>query len=334
MLAALAMLAAPFVAWAHHSFSVYADEVIEVEGELVEVHWGNPHVRLTMVSTGEAGRETLWTLETGNVYILERRGLPRELFQPGERIRIAGRAHRGRAEQVWLHNLLLGDGRELLMIAGAAPRWTADALGGDGSSLPVEDAAAQDRGLFRVWSRPVLRPIDYGEGLPYRQPPPSGGPQWLARLDEFAARCEPVGMPGIMPTPYPLEFRDHGAWIQLLGFSNNALFDRTIHMSDEPGSAASAPSRFGYSTGRWTSGNRLEVTTARIDWPYFDDSLGTPQSPLMRTTEIFTLSADQQRLDYTMTVSDPATFTEPATAMEIHWLALGESLAEPAHCAQ
>ena len=137
-----------------------------------------------------------------------------------------------------------------------------------------------------------------------------------------------------MATPYPFEFRDHGSWIRLIGFSNNARIDRTIHMDGFAGAPAPESSRFGHSTGRWVAGNRLEVTTTGIGWPYFDDSLGTPQGDRIETFETFTLSDDQQRLDYEMIVTDPETFTEPATAMETHWLAIGESLAEPTHCAE
>lgn len=318
---------------AHHSFAIYTDEITEIEGELVDVHWGNPHIHLT-VRVDEAGQETDWTLETGNPYVLQRRGLPRELFRPGDRLRAAGRVHRAQAAQLWLHNLMLGDGRELLMIAGVEPRWNDVALGGDGSGVPVADAVAQDRGLFRVWSRPVLRPIAFSEELPYRREPPAGGAEWLARMDELAARCESVGMPGVMATPYPFEFRDHGASIRLLGFSNNALIDRTIHMDGTAPEAAPEASRFGHSTGHWATDNRLEVATTRIDWPYFDDSLGISQSDRIETFETFTLSGDQRRLDYEMIVTDPETFTEPVTAIETHWLALGESPAEPTHCAE
>lgn len=321
----------PTAASAHHSFAIYTDEIAEIEGELLDIHWGNPHVLLT-IRVEESNRQADWTLETGNPYVLQRRGLPRELFQLGDRIRAAGRAHQAQAAQLWLHNLMLGDGQELLMIAGVEPRWNDVALGGDGSGVTVADAAAQDLGLFRVWSRPVLRPIAFSEELPYRQEPPSGGPEWLVRMDELAARCESVGMPGVMATPYPFEFRDHGAWIRLIGFSNNALIERTIDMDGATPEATPEPSRFGHSTGRWVTDNRLEVTTARIDWPYFDDSLGIPQSELIETFETFTLSNDQQRLDYEMIVTDPDTFTETVTAVQTYWVALGESLAEPAYC--
>ena len=65
-----------------------------------------------------------------------------------------------------------------------------------------------------------------------------------------------------------------------------------------------------------------------------DDSLGIPQSDLIEAFETFTLSDDQQRLDYEMIVTDPDTFTETVTAVRTYWVALGESPAEPTHCAE
>ncbi len=52
----------------------------------------------------------------------------------------------------------------------------------------------------------------------------------------------------------------------------------------------------------------------------------------MEITEVFTLSDDQQRLDYHMTVTDPELFAEPATVIETYWVALGEALVQPPVC--
>ena len=330
-----ALLVVPVVSGAHHSFASYSDQIVEVEGELTSVRWGNPHVRLTL----EADDGEAWTLEAAAVYVLERRGLMRDLFRQGSSIEVAGRLSRTRNTEVWLHNLQLSDGRELLMIGGVDPRWSRIALGGDGT-LAIEDAARQDRGVFRVWSQPALRPITFGDALPYRAAQPLGGDEWKARMDEFAARCEPVGMPGVMATPYPVELVDHGSWIQLLGFSNNAPIDRVIYMTNAPNAPNApdapepGPGRFGQSVGRWKTEHSLVVETAGIDWPYFDDSLGTAQSDRLATVERFTLSENQERLDYEMTVSDPELLMQPATAIDTYWLALGESLAQSSCCAE
>ena len=80
----------------------------------------------------------------------------------------------------------------------------------------------------------------------------------------------------------------------------------------------------GYSIGHW-EGNTLVVETTKINWAYFDN-IGTPQSDFVEMIERFTLSDNQSRLNYHLTITDPVTFAEPATIMG-HWLALGEAIA-------
>jgi hypothetical protein len=154
----------------------------------------------------------------------------------------------------------------------------------------------------------------------------------VARLDDYAARCSPMGMPGVMGTPHPIQFVDHDATVQLLGLSNNARIDRVIYIDGEAAAAEQPASSMGYSRGRWEDPTTLVVTTTQIDWPYFSDDRGIAQSEAVTTTEVFTLSEDQARLHYQMTVTDPVTFLEPAVTLTIDWIALGEVLPEPADC--
>ena len=65
----------------------------------------------------------------------------------------------------------------------------------------------------------------------------------------------------------------------------------------------------GRSKGTW-DGETLVVTTDRIDWAYIDPS-GIPQGPSSSIVERFTPTPDGTRLNYTMTITDPATFTAP-----------------------
>jgi hypothetical protein len=47
---------------AHHSFGPFFDrnQVAEIEGEITEVLWHNPHIRFTIVGTDASGRERQW----------------------------------------------------------------------------------------------------------------------------------------------------------------------------------------------------------------------------------------------------------------------------------
>jgi len=315
----------------HHSFGLYDDNVSELRGVVVDVSWRNPHVRISMAVSTENSGEELWTLEGGASYVLKRRGITRELFQAGDTLLVAGRPHTRDGALMLLHNILLENGEEVIMTGGVEPRWSRVLVGRDQNTQP-EDAATQNRGLFRIWSTALLRPITYGEDLPYREERSAGGQRWIERLNGYAQRCEPVGMPGIMATPYPFEFIDKGASIELLGFSNNASFKRTIHVAGIDVATQSEAGRMGFSVGQWRNEQLFVVTTTRIDWPYFDDTTGTPLSDEAVVTEFLTLSDDQSRLHYRMVIDDRSLFDDPVTVIDTHWAALGEELVLPPDC--
>ena len=56
----------------------------------------------------------------------------------------------------------------------------------------------------------------------------------------------------------------------------------------------------------------LVVETADIDYPFLN-ATGIPLTRAVRIEERFALSEDGSRLDYTMIITDPATFTESVT---------------------
>lgn len=317
---------------AHHSFGLYDDAPIELKGTIVDVSWRNPHVRISFSVTTETETEEVWTLEGGASYVLKRRGIDPENFQTGTALLVAGRAHTREENLLLLQNVLLENNKEILMTGGVEPRWSRDIVGSDGNNQ-LEDTASQNLGLFRVWSRPLLRPITYGEDLPYKDTPIAGGHELIERLNALAQRCESTGMPGVMATPYPFQFIDNDDSIEVLSFSNNAPLKRTIYLSE-----LSAPStrqkagRMGSSIGRWESESLLVVETTKIDWPYFDDTAGVPLSEDVLVTEYFTLSPDQSQLEYRMLVNDQALFNGPITVIDTEWAALGEALIHPTDC--
>jgi len=125
--------------------------------------------------------------------------------------------------------------------------------------------------------------------------------------DTVAPGCRPKGMPTIMEQPYPMELVNKGDTILLRMEEYDTV--RTINMA--PGAVVDSLPKtlLGRSTGRW-AGETLIVTTTRIDWPYLDSS-GVPQGPSSTIVERFTPTSDGTRLNYTMAITDPATFTAP-----------------------
>ena len=60
-------------AQAHHSFAKFdRTRSVEVEGEIVAVHWQNPHVHFTLRGSLGEGPVQEWDLETNSPGILRR----------------------------------------------------------------------------------------------------------------------------------------------------------------------------------------------------------------------------------------------------------------------
>jgi len=315
------LLMVGLTAHAHHSRSHYSNDVVELEGDLVAVHWVNPHVGFTVDIADANGEVARWRVEgVSNLGGMLRSGIPAERFTLGEHVRVLGSLSVRRPNDLLATNILLEDGTEILLGAGAEPYWENRAIGRQAAVLdagPTVDAAAENRGLFRVWS---AAPGGQRTRFPFSPAAIAARASWNP-VDNFAERCEPEGMPRIMRNPHPFEFEDHGEQIILI----SELYDltRTIHMNQSAAPAGTVPTPLGYSVGRW-DGDTLVVTTTHVSWPYFDN-IGTPQSPDVEMIERFDVSDDQARLDYTLTVMDSRTFTGPAV-YERYWLALGAEI--------
>ena len=324
-----AMLLAPLAAGGHHSFFGRFDRqaMMEIEGELTELLWRNPHTYFTLRTIDANGTATDWEVETSSLSVLKRQGLVEGTLKLGDRIKIAGFPPVGAKREIYVRHVLLPDGRELLMDTGLTPRWSSRALG-EASVLSISegDASRPDLGLFRVWSfvrrGPRLFPEVVDPTFDVQSYPMTAAARAaLAAYDIVSqnptANCAPKGMPTIMEQPYPIEFVAlDGGDIELR--IEEYDLERIIHMDKATVTRElTEPSSLGFSLGAW-DGSALVVTTTRVSWPYFSQ-IGIPQSEDVRIVERFAPSGDGSRLDYRMTVTDPATFTEPVT-LSTYWI--------------
>lgn len=304
-------------AFAHHASAPFYDHgrIIEVEGEITDVLWQNPHILFKM--RDDEGRD--WDIETTSVSVLRRWGLVADVVTPGTRVRLAGSAGRLSDTAMWVSNMLLPSGEEVLF--ASTPRWSDQTIGED---MRGEVTGNSELGLFRVWtSASRLWNADY----PLTEYAREARSAWHPIENEPTANCAPKGMAFIMENPYPMEFVDAGDEI-LLRIEEYDLV-RTIHMSEEAARQVPAPSLLGHSVGRW-EGDTLVVETTRIDYPHFDKT-GIPQTDAVRNLERFSVSEDGSTLQYSVTVTDPAIFTEPVV-MTKEWVWRPGETVEPYDC--
>jgi len=326
----VALLVCPLAAVAHHAFAGIFDmsTVTEIEGEITELVWRNPHVRFSIrTATGET-----WDVETNSVSIIRRMDISPELLSVGDSVRVAGFAERRGEKAMWTNNVLLADGRELVTRPGVEPHWLDDALGSsqvwlaDGSD--ARGTLAESQGLFRVWSthfNDISRSLFDGD-----YPLTSEAATVRAAFDPVADNpipgCTPKGMPWIMAQPYPMELVEVGENIEL----RTEEFDlvRVIYMG-EGATTDGPPTLLGHSVGRW-EGNELVIETRGISWRFFD-SRGTQHSDALELVERFGLNEDGSELIYTLVATDPATFTEPVTLTK-QWLWRPGEVVRPYEC--
>jgi len=300
-------------AMAHHSRAAFYDTTrqVQVEGVITRVLWRHPHVRYWVQADAASGG-ALWELETTPPSILEREGIDKELLKEGTRVRAAGPPARNVENAMEVSHVLLPDGREVHLYANLETLWSEQTI--ERALQPFSEevvaaATAAANGIYRVWIKEGgvnNSPRFWLDSYPLTDSARQAAAAWDV-LKESDTGCSPKGMPNIMNNIWPFEFVDEGTAIRL----RIEEFDqeRLIHMQ-----AATAPDELlplGFSTGRW-EGNTLIVHTDHIVPAYFGTA-GITLGPDAVVEERFTLSADEQRLDYTMTVNDPATFTSPIT---------------------
>jgi len=322
----------PIAASAHHSRTQYSgSEIQEIQGELIAVSWANPHAPVKVLVTNASGEQATWQLESwGSPYVLSRMGVTQDQFVVGSRVRLAGRVSTLVPNRFLLTNMLRPDGTEVVLTTEGDKFWNSRQIGGRSqwNDAEIATAAEEGLGLFRVWSTARMgqardnRIVLTERALSARQS--------FDQAKSFVVTCEPQGMPTVMNWVYPFEFSQTDPSTILL---RNEYFnlERTIHMAPATAPKNVEPSLLGYSIGHWEDeGRSLVVETTGISWPYYD-TVGTPLTPNVEITERFTLNEDQSTLTYRQTVTDPATFTEPAVHESQH-LALGETI-EPFVCA-
>lgn len=300
-------------AQAHHSTLAYFDPEVtsEIEGVVTSVHWSNPHIRFNVAVTETDGEQTEWEIELSALSSFRNRGYSSAFMQVGERVKVYGNpAKRGRPAMAGL-NMLLENGTEVVLEVSEGPYY-ANLSNAKELEADASDAAATQRaivsaeGIFRVWSTAVDDPDFpmFRGNYPLRESAAAARSRWVANEDELEA-CWSKGMPYLMITPQPIEFSRAGSDI-LMRFEEDDA-QRLIHMDGSD--ASGMPSPFGYSVGAW-HGDTLVVATTKLNSPDFDDR-GIPQSEDMQFVERFTPSEDGDILNYQITITDPATFTEP-----------------------
>jgi hypothetical protein len=99
---------------AHHSFgAIYLEsDTIEIDGDVVEFQYKNPHSWLQIESRDPFGKQVVYAAEWGSVPALERQGVVRGSLRVGDHVRVWASPAKNPADtRVRLKRIQLPDGR-------------------------------------------------------------------------------------------------------------------------------------------------------------------------------------------------------------------------------
>lgn len=320
-----------FAAWipcgvqAHHAVAGFFDptDFVEIQGTVTAIRWQNPHTEFQIEVVDETGESTMWRAETGALGVLRARGLEREFLHVGDYVRAMGFPSVRGIEELFTTNLLLPDGREVLLTIQARTHFS---LQGDGSLLEsiydpeiIASARRDADGIFRVWStnleeRPAAGARMFNGDYPLTSGAAAVRSGWNPGATTLLG-CTEWSMPRLMQNPGPMEFVRQGDDV-LMRFEEDDNV-RLVHIDTDRGNRPEEHSLMGYSTGHW-EGETLVVETTNMLADVLD-SHGTPHSTSIHVAERFTPTEDGARLDYRITVTDPNSFTE-TFEVERYWI--------------
>ena len=119
----LALLGLAFAAGraaAHHSFAAeFSYELTGIrQGEVVEVHYVNPHTRLFVAVENDVGEAEIWDAQTHAISVLLRSNWLRDTVRVGDRVVLEGNLGLEGARKLWISTMTLEDGRVFTLGAG------------------------------------------------------------------------------------------------------------------------------------------------------------------------------------------------------------------------
>ena len=202
----LAVSLAAISATAHHAEIGRYDPNDQgtIEGEITDVFWRNPHVRLLLSRTGEGGQEEEWEIEFGSVNTVVRLGVSRDLLAVGDRVAVHGSMGRNGLTAMFATGIVLPDGREVALQAEPDRRYGIT----ENAQREADTADATLRAdIFRVWVPVTFRnplSMDGGSGYPLTEAcgpfRPCGIRRRIRRCGVFRRGCR-LPWPTRIPCP-------------------------------------------------------------------------------------------------------------------------------------
>jgi hypothetical protein len=293
-------------AWAHHSVAAEFDTSLqgELEGEITQVWFSNPHVRYRLTVSAANGANVDWELQGGNVTNLLRQGWTADSLRVGDIVTAAGDLGRDGAKKLRIREVVTTDGRVVPPNNRPATnrRTTISASAdkhygyGERKTYPID--------ITGPWRNDYKWRVTVDDLEPKPTPFTAEGKRLFEATEpwhDYALRCMAMGLPRIFGSPYNVDVVDAGSHYLMVYIEHNT--PRRVWMDGRTPPADTPATPMGFSVGRW-EGDVLVVETTHLTEGWLDGSGLPMKGDRTRLVERYVFSDDRLSLERTMTIYD------------------------------
>ncbi len=318
---------------AHHSFATHYkyDEQVEISGVITEFRLANPHSFMHVEVALESGETEMWEVEANSVVLLRRANITNETFRVGDQVRMTGMRSLDPDRRLMFG--MVGETESGESYNFIRPDW-------DRPAAPITLVRGVERSLDisrleGTWRR-VIREGEImnllGESpLPLNEEGLSARANYNP-LESKYKDCVPIDIPSLFFIPYLLQIGMNEDQVEFRYEYFDVLRQFTL---DGPPRRAHATDQYGISSA---SIDRDRFVVETIGFPASQAGLGgdfdplgigkhVPSSADKRLTEVYRLLNNDEILEVSLTLADPAYLTEPYETTLI-WTRVSEGLSE------
>jgi hypothetical protein len=304
---ALALVATATPAAAHHSVAAEFDTSLqgELEGDITQVWFTNPHVRYRLTVVKPDGTTEDWELQAGNITNLLRQNWTADSLKVGDHITVAGDLGRAGARKVRIREIALADGRVLPQRGGPQPDRNTIYASADKDYTYSAEHAPYPIDITGAWRNDYKWRVTVDDLEPKPTPFTAEGRQIFEATEpwhDYALRCMAMGLPRVFGAPYNMTIVDAGSHYLMLYLEHNT--PRRVWMDGRAAPPATPATPMGFSVGRW-EGAELVIETTHLMQGWLDGSGLPMKGDGTRVVERYVFSDDRLSISRTMTIYDP-----------------------------
>jgi hypothetical protein len=305
--AALAVITAATPAEAHHSVAAEFDTSLqgELEGDITQVWFTNPHVRYRLTVAKPDGTTEDWELQAGNITNLLRQNWTADSLKVGDHITVAGDLGRAGAQKVRIREIAFADGRVLPQRGGPQVDRNTIYASADKDYTYSASHTPYPIDITGAWRNDYKWRVTVDDLEPKPTPFTAEGRQIFEATEpwhDYALRCMAMGLPRVFGAPYNMTIVDAGSHYLMLYLEHNT--PRRVWMDGRTAPPATPATPMGFSVGRW-EGEELVIETTHL-MPGWLDGSGLPmKGEGTRIVERYVFSDDRLSIARTMTIYDP-----------------------------